>query len=66
MPEGAKNLGLVKVERKDSDEATLIALREEICRRGGDALSSLAWIRASGSSLADEPVELEATAWATP
>ncbi len=65
VPEGAKNLGLVKIERKESDEVTLKALRAEICKLGGNALSGLAWIRAAGASFTDEPIELEATAWLT-
>ncbi len=66
LPSGAKNLGWVKVDHQATDEATFEKLRLEVCRKGGDAMSQMHWNRASGASVADPPVELEANAWATP
>lgn len=66
VPAGAKSLGWVKVERKATDEATFEALREAVCAKGGDAMSQMHWIRASGASVADQPIELEGNAWALP
>ena len=66
VPPGSKSLGWVKVDRLQSDEATFEALREKVCEQGGDAMSQMHWIRASGASVADRPIELEGNAWATP
>lgn len=66
VPSGSKNLGWVKVERQGNDEATIELLRKKVCEAGGDAMSQLHWIRASGASVADPPIELEGNAWSTP
>ncbi|MGV3624580.1 MAG: hypothetical protein ACO1OB_27420 [Archangium sp.] len=66
LPSGAKSIGWVKVERKESDEKTFEALRQEVCAKGGDAMSQMHWIRASGASVADQPIELEGNAWSLP
>jgi hypothetical protein len=66
VPAGAQNIGWVKVERKESDDATFAALREAVCKAGGNAFSQMRWIRAPGASVADPPIELEANAWAVP
>lgn len=66
VPAGSKSLGWVKVERQETDEATFDKLREAICKKGGDAMSQMHWLRAPGASVADQPVELEANAWALP
>jgi len=66
VPTGAKNIGWIKVDRKENDEATFAALREAVCKAGGDAFSQMRWIRASGASVADPPIELEANAWVLP
>lgn len=66
VPAGAQNLGWVKVERKETDELTFQALREAVCKAGGNAFSQMRWIRASGASVADPPIELEANAWVLP
>ncbi len=66
LPAGAKGLGWVQVERKESDEATFTALRAKVCEMGGDAMSQMHWIRASGASVADAPIELEGNAWSFP
>ncbi|MCA3013509.1 MAG: hypothetical protein INH41_14090 [Myxococcaceae bacterium] len=66
VPQGAKNIGWVKVERRETDDATFSALREAVCRAGGNAFSQMRWIRAPGASVADPPIELEANAWDVP
>lgn len=66
LPVGSDNLGWVRVDRKESDDATFEALRKEVCAKGGDAMSTMRWVRAPGASVADPPVELEANAWVTP
>lgn len=66
VPAGSKNLGWIKVERQASDDATIELLRRKVCEAGGDAMSQLHWLRASGASVADPPIELEGNAWATP
>lgn len=65
VPEGAKNLGKVEVERQASDEETYLALRQVICAKGGDALSSLRWVFELGQRQG-EPKTLEANAWLLP
>ena len=65
VPEGAKGLGRVQVERAASDEETYLALRQAICAKGGDALSSLHWNFELGQRTG-EPKELEANAWILP
>ena len=66
VPSGAKSLGWVKVDRLETDELTFEALRKKICEMGGDAVSQMHWIRASGASVADPPVELEGNVWSLP
>ncbi len=66
VPAGAKSLGWVKVDRLDTDDATFDALREAICKKGGDGMSQMHWLRAAGASVADQPTELEAHAWELP
>lgn len=66
VPSGSKSLGWIKVERQATDESTIELLRQRVCEAGGDAMSQLHWIRASGASVADPPIELEGNAWATP
>jgi hypothetical protein len=66
VPAGAKNIGWVKVERKENDDATFAALREAVCKAGGNAFSQMRWIRPAGASVADPPIELEANAWIVP
>lgn len=66
LPPKAKNLGPVKIARLATDEETIAALRKEVCKLGGDALTGTAWVRAAGASLADPPIELEGVAWQLP
>ncbi|MDP1821820.1 MAG: hypothetical protein Q8L48_01195 [Archangium sp.] len=66
VPAGAKSLGWVKIDRLANDEATFEALRKKVCEMGGDAISQMHWIRASGASVADPPVELEGNVWSLP
>lgn len=66
VPAGAKSLGWVKIDRLATDEATFEALRKKVCEMGGDAISQMHWIRASGASVADPPVELEGNVWSLP
>jgi hypothetical protein len=66
VPARSKPLGRVSVERQATDDATFEALRKKVCELGGDAISQIHWIRAPGASVADAPIELEASAWATP
>lgn len=66
VPEGSKSLGWVKVDRLATEELTFEALRKRICEMGGDAVSQMHWIRASGASVADAPVELEGNVWSLP
>lgn len=67
VPDGAKNLGVVRVAKVkgQSDDDTIQALREAICAKGGDALSSMAWVKELGK-ISGPPTELEATAWQLP
>ena len=64
VPAGAKSLGWVKIDRLQNDEVTFETLRKKVCELGGDAISQMHWIRASGASVADPPIELEGNAWA--
>ncbi len=66
VPAGSKSIGWVKVARQETDEATFEKLRAEVCAKGGDAMSQMHWIRASGASVADAPIELEGNAWELP
>lgn len=66
LPAGSQNIGWVTVKRQATDDETFEALRKEVCAKGGDAMSQMHWIRASGASVADPPIELEANAWVTP
>ncbi len=66
VPAGAKSLGWVKVKRLETEEVTFETLRKKVCELGGDAMSQLHWIRASGASVADAPIELEGNAWSMP
>ena len=63
IPQGAKNLGTVRVPREKDDEETYAALRKAICEKGGDAFSGLHWVKEPGVW---EPTALEATAWSQP
>lgn len=65
VPDGAKNLGLVRVPKEATDEETYLKLREAICAAGGDALSQLRWVLELGK-YTGAPTELEANAWALP
>jgi hypothetical protein len=62
VPSGARNLGWVRVEQQESDEATFVALRQKICELGGDALSQAAWVKDPG----EERPYLQAHAWELP
>jgi hypothetical protein len=66
VPAGAKNVGWVKVDRAETDEATFEVLRKAVCAQGANAFSQARWERAAGASVADPPVALEANAWALP
>lgn len=66
VPPGSQSLGWVKVARQATDEETFEKLRAEVCAKGGNAMSQMHWLRASGASVADPPVELEGHAWLTP
>lgn len=66
VPAGSKGLGWVKVDRQETDDLTFELLRKKVCELGGDAMSQMRWIRASGASVADPPVELEGNAWSMP
>ncbi len=66
VPEGSQNIGWIKVDRKENDETTFVALREADGKAGGNAFSQMRWIRAPGASVADPPIELEANAWVLP
>jgi hypothetical protein len=50
----------------ENDDATFAALREAVCKAGGNAFSQMRWIREAGASVADPPVSLEANAWVLP
>lgn len=63
VPTGAKNLGWVQVTREASDEETYLKLRQAVCAQGGDALSSLAWVKEVGDVA---PTSLRADAWQLP
>ena len=65
VPDGSKNLGLVRVPKEATDEETYLKLREAICAKGGDALSQLHWVLEVGK-YRGMPTELEANAWALP
>jgi hypothetical protein len=62
LPVGSRNLGWVKVEEQESDEATYVLLRQKICELGGDALSQPSWEKLPS---ADKPF-LQANAWVLP
>ncbi len=66
VPSGAKNLGWVQVPTQENEELTIELLRKKVCEIGGDAMSQTRWIRASGSSVASPPIELEGNAWSLP
>lgn len=66
VPSGAEHIGWVKVEMQENDEKTFEKLREEVCAKGGDAMSQMHWLRPSGASVADTPTELEGNAWVLP
>jgi hypothetical protein len=66
VPAGARNIGWVKVDRQQDDDATFAALREAVCKAGGNAFSQMRWIRPAGASVADPPISLEANAWDVP
>ncbi|MBE2254387.1 MAG: hypothetical protein IAE78_32970 [Myxococcus sp.] len=66
VPAGAKNIGWIRVDRLENDDDTFAALREAVCKAGGNAFSRTRWIRAAGASVADPPVHLEANAWSVP
>jgi hypothetical protein len=66
VPEGAENIGWVKVPREKTDEETFEKLREAVCAKGGNAFSQAHWVRAAGASIADQPTELEANVWLVP
>jgi hypothetical protein len=63
VPSGAKSLGPVRVPREGTDEQIKEALLQAVCKMGGDAFSSLHWVKEPGVW---EPVALEATAWDLP
>lgn len=63
LPDGAKNLGWVEVQRLESDEETYLALRKKLCEQGGNALSQMAWVAEIGDR---EPTKLKANAWLLP
>ncbi len=67
VPEGAKNLGAVRVAKVkgSSDDDMAVLLREEVCKLGGDALSGMRWVKELGK-ISGPPTELEANAWALP
>jgi hypothetical protein len=66
VPVNSTNVGWLRVPRQETDEATFQKLRQEVCAKGGDAMTQLRWIRAPRASVADPPIELECNAWATP
>ena len=59
VPEGATNLGVVRVEKVkgSSDDEMYLLLREAICKQGGDALSGLRWVKENGK-VSGPPTEL--------
>ena len=63
LPQGARNIGWVRVPREKTDEESYLALRKAICDKGGDALSQLHWVKEPGVW---EPTALEANAWVLP
>jgi hypothetical protein len=63
VPEGAENVGWVKVPRAATDDETFENLRQAVCKKGGNAFSQAHWNREAGASIADPPIELEANAW---
>ena len=63
VPEGSKSLGLLRVPRQEKDDDTYALLRKTICEKGGDAFSSLHWVKEPGVW---EPTALEATVWSLP
>lgn len=66
VPEGAENIGWVKVPIAGSDEETFENLRQAVCAKGGNAFSQAHWNREAGASIADPPIELEANGWLVP
>ena len=65
VPEGAKNLGDVSVPKAATDEDTYAALRQAVCAKGGDAMSTLRWLHTIGKK-DGPPTDLQATAWQLP
>lgn len=65
VPDGAQSLGWVQVPKEESDEATYEKLRQEICNKGGNALSQLHWLSETGKE-APMVFALEANAWLLP
>jgi len=63
VPEGAENIGWIKVPIAASDEETFENLRKAVCAKGGNAFSQAHWNREAGASIADPPIELEANGW---
>jgi hypothetical protein len=63
VPGDAKNIGWIRVDRLETDDLTFAALREAVCKAGGNAFSQMRWIRSAGASVADPPIHLEANAW---
>jgi hypothetical protein len=63
VPAGAKNIGWIQVDRLETEDLTFAALREAVCKAGGNAFSQMRWIRSAGASVADPPIHLEANAW---
>ena len=63
VPEGAKNIGWIEVDKAESDDDTFVQLRQKICEQGGDALSQAAWVHKPGEY---EPTTLRANAWVLP
>jgi len=65
VPEGSTSLGVVQVPREQVDEDTYVKLREAICAKGGNGLSSLHWVSET-SKEAPMIYALEANAWVLP
>jgi|GEM_PF-1097586 len=67
LPEGATNLGQVRVAKVKgtTDEEMYVLLLEEVCKLGGDGVSSRRWVKSLGK-ISGPPTELEATAWTLP
>ena len=62
VPTGAQNLGWMLFPQGESDEATYQIMFTAVCDKGGDAVSSLAWVKEPG----DERPQLKANAWVLP